>query len=166
MIKWLSVLMKYFTAIFYIDENAKHLDGEMDTDLLCSDFLLAIMFCHKVFSAACCCSVTQSCLTLCNALYCSMPGFPVLHHLPEFAQTHVHWVGDAIHPSCPLSSPSPAFNLSQHQGLFQWINSSHQVAKALELQHQFLSVNIQGWFLLGLTGLIFPTIDGWASLVA
>ena len=81
MIKWLSVLMKYFTAIFYIDENAKHLDGEMDTDLLCSDFLLAIMFCHKVFSAACCCSVTQSCLTLWNSLYCSMPGFPVLQHL-------------------------------------------------------------------------------------
>ena len=61
---------------------------------------------------------------------CSIPGFPVHHHLPEHAQTHVHWVDDAIQPSYPLSSPSPpAFNLSQHQGLFQWVSSSHQVAK-------------------------------------
>ena len=68
---------------------------------------------------------------------CSTPGFPVLHHLPEFAQTHVHWVGDAIQPSCPLSPPSPpAFNLSQHQGLFQWVNPSYQVDKVLELQLQ------------------------------
>ena len=62
--------------------------------------------------------------------------FPVLHHLSEFAQTHVHWLGDAIQPSHPLSSPSPAFSFSQHQGLFQWVSSSHQVAKVLELQHQ------------------------------
>ena len=75
----------------------------------------------------CCCSATQSHLTLCNPMDCSMPGFPVLHHLPEFAQTHVHRIGDAIQPSHPLSSPSPpAFNLSQHQGLFQWVGSSHQ----------------------------------------
>ena len=60
---------------------------------------------------------------------CSTPDFPVHHQLPEFTQTHVHWVGDAIQPSHPLSSPSPAFNLSQHQGLFQWVRSSHQVAK-------------------------------------
>ena len=67
----------------------------------------------------------------------SVPGFPVLHHLLEFAHTHVHCVSDAIQPSHPLSSHSPpAFNLSQHQGLFQWISSSHQVAKVLELQHQ------------------------------
>ena len=71
---------------------------------------------------------------------CSTPGFPVHHQLPELAQTRVHWVDDAIQPSHPLSSPSPlAFNLSQHQGLFQWVSSSHQVAKVLELQleHQF-----------------------------
>ena len=70
---------------------------------------------------------------------CSTPGFPVLQQLRELTQTHVHWVGDAIQPSHPLSSPSPlAFNLSQHQGLFQWVNSSHEVAKVLEfqLQHQ------------------------------
>ena len=60
----------------------------------------------------------------------STPGFPVQHHLPELTQTHVHWVGDAIQPSHPLSSPSPpAFNLSQHQGIFQWVSSSHKVAK-------------------------------------
>ena len=61
---------------------------------------------------------------------CSVPGFPVLHHLPESAKTHIHWDSDAIHPSHPLSSPSPpAFNLSQHQALFQWVSSSHQVAR-------------------------------------
>ena len=68
---------------------------------------------------------------------CSTPGFPVHHQLPELAQTHVHRVSDAIQPSYPLSSPSlPALNLSQHQGLFHWVNSSHQVAKVLELQLQ------------------------------
>ena len=67
----------------------------------------------------------------------SILGSPVLHHLPELAQTHVHWVSDAIQPFHPLSSPSPlAFSLSQHQGLFKWAGSSHQVAIALELQHQ------------------------------
>ena len=72
---------------------------------------------------------------------CSTPGFPVHHQLLELAQTHVYWVGDSIQPSHPLSSPSPlAFNLSQHQGLFQWVSSLHQVAKVLELQHQFNSV--------------------------
>ena len=82
-------------------------------------------------------SVTQSCLTLFDPTDCSTPGFPVHHQLPEFTQTHVHWVCHAIQPSHPLSSPSPpAFNVSQHQGLFQWISSSHQVAKVLELQHQ------------------------------
>ena len=68
---------------------------------------------------------------------CSMPGFPVLHHFLEYAQTHVHWVSDAIQPSHPLSPPSPlALNHSQHRRLFQWVNSSHQVAKVLELQLQ------------------------------
>ena len=84
-------------------------------------------------------SVAQSCPTLCDPMDCSTPGLPVHHQLPEFTQTHVHWVGDAIQPSHPLLSPSPpAFNLSQHQGLFQWVSSSNQVAKVLEfqLQHQ------------------------------
>ena len=81
-------------------------------------------------------SVAQSCPTLCNPMDCSMPGFPVHYQLPEFTQTHVHQVGDAIQPSHPLSSPSPAFSLSQHQGLFKWVSSSHQVAKGLEFQLQ------------------------------
>ena len=81
---------------------------------------------------------------------CSMPGFPDLHYLPEFAQTHVHWVGDAIQPSHPLSPPfPPVFNLSQHQGLFQWVGSLNQVAKGLGASVSVLPMNIQGWFPLG-----------------
>ena len=87
-----------------------------------------------------CCSVAQSCPTLCNPMDCSTPGFPVLHNLPEFAQTPVHWVSDAIQPSHYLLSPSPpAFNLSQHQNLFQWVGPSHQLARVLELQLQYQS---------------------------
>ena len=82
-----------------------------------------------------CCSVVQSGLTLCNPIDWSRPGFPVHHQLPELAQTHAHQVGDAIQPSHPLSS-LPAFSLSQHQGLFRWVRSPHQVAKVLELQLQ------------------------------
>ena len=84
-------------------------------------------------------SVSQLCLTLCDSMNHSMPGLPVHHQLPEFTQIHVHLVGDAIQPSHPLSSPSPpASNPSQNQGLYQWVNSSHEVAKGLEfqLQHQ------------------------------
>jgi len=83
--------------------------------------------------------VAQSCPTLCDPMDCSSPDFPVHHQLPELTQTHVHWIGDTIQPSHPLSAPSPpTFNLSQHQGLFQWVSSLHQVAKVLEfqLQHQ------------------------------
>ena len=83
-----------------------------------------------------CYSVTQSCPTLCDPMVCSTPGLPVHHQLPESTQTHVHWVSDAIQPFPSLSSPSPAFNLSQHQGLFQWVSSSHQMAKGLDLQLQ------------------------------
>ena len=77
---------------------------------------------------------------LCDSLDYSMPGFPVHHQLPEFAQTHIHRVSDSIQPSHILSSPSPpAFNLWQHQGLFHWVSSSHQVAKVLELQPEHQS---------------------------
>ena len=90
--------------------------------------------------AVCCCSVTKLCLTRCNPKDCSMPGFPVPHHHSEFAQVHVHWISDAIQPSHSLSPLSPpAFNLSQHQSLFQWVGSSHQVPKVLELQLQHQS---------------------------
>ena len=96
------------------------------------NFILIILFVQ--FS-----SVTQSCPTLCDPMNRSTPGLPIHHKLPEFTQTHVHWVSDAIQPCHPLSSPSPpALNLSQHQGLFKWVSSWHQMAKVLEfqLQHQ------------------------------
>ena len=91
-------------------------------------------------STCCCCSVTKSCLTLCDLMDCSMPGFPVLHCLLEFAQIHTHLVGGAIQSSHPLL-PSPLFalNLSQHQGHFQWVGFSHKVAKVLELQFRHQS---------------------------
>ena len=83
----------------------------------------------------CCCSLAQSCPTLCNLMDGRTPGFPVLHQLSGLAHTHVHWVSDAIQPSHLLPSPSsPAFNLCEHQGLFQWVSSSHQMNKVLDLQ--------------------------------
>ena len=76
------------------------------------------------FYCSCCCSVLKLCPTYCDPLDCSSPGFPVLHHLLELAQTHMHWFGYAIQSSCPLLPPSPpAFNLSQHQGVFQWVSN-------------------------------------------
>ena len=93
----------------------------------------------------------------CDSMDCNMPGSPVLHYLLELAQTHTHWVGDAIQPSHPLSLPSPpALNLSHHQGLFQWVSPLHQMAKVLELQHQ----SFQEY-----SGLISFTID-WFDLLA
>ena len=113
------------------------------------------------------CWVTQSCLTLYDPMDCSVPGFPVLHYLPELAQIHVHWDGDTIQPSHSMSSPSPLpfpsklggkmLNFSQHQGLFQWVNSSHQVVKVLELQLQHQSFQKT-------LGLIFFRID-WFDLL-
>ena len=101
--------------------------------------LVCSLVCSVQFSSVQFRSVAQSCPTLCDPMDYSTSGFPVHHQLPELAQTHVHCVGDAIQPSHPLLSPSPpAFNLSQHQGLFLWVSSLHQVAKVLEfqLQHQ------------------------------
>ena len=102
-------------------------------------------------------SVAQSRPTLCDPMNCSMPGLPVHHQLPEFTQTHVHQVGDAIQLSHPLPSPSPAApNPSQHQSLFQWVNSSNQVAKVLEFSASasVLPINTQDWSPLGWTGWI------------
>ena len=110
-------------------------------------------------------SVAQSCRTFCDPMNRSRPGLPVHHQLAEFTQTHVHWVSNFIQPSHPLSSPSPpTFNLSQHQGLFKWLSSSHQVAKVLEFQLQ-LPMNIQDWFPLGLTGWISLQPKGLNSLL-
>ena len=102
-----------------------------------------------------------SCVRLCNPMNCSTPGLPVHHQLPEFTQTHAHWVGDAIQPSHPLLSPSPpALNLSLHQGLFQWISSLHQVAKVLEFQLTVPPMNTQDWSRLGWTSWISSKSKG------
>ena len=98
---------------------------------------LSLLLSHLQFT-----SVTQSCPTLCDSMDCNTPGLSVNHQIPEFTQTLLHWVNDAIQPLHPLSTPSPpAFNLSQHQGLFKWVSSSHQVAKVLELQLQISPSN-------------------------
>ena len=107
-------------------------------------------------------SVAQPCSTLCDPMDCNTPGLPVHHQLPEFTQTHVHWVSDAIQPSHPLSSLSPpTFNLSQHQGLFQWVSSLYQVANVLvSASASVLPMNIQDWFPLGWTGWISLQSNG------
>ena len=100
-------------------------------------------------------AVSQSCPTVCNPMNRSTPGLPVHNQLPEFTQTHAHRVGDAIQPSHPLSSPSAA-NPSQHQGLFQCVNCSHEVAKILEFSASasVLPMNTWDWSPLGRTGWI------------
>ena len=108
-------------------------------------------------------SVTQLCPSLCDPMDCSMPGFPVRHQLPEPTQTRVHWVDEDIQPSYPVSSPSPpAFNFSQRHGFFQWVSSSHQVAKVLA-STLVLPMNIQDIFPLGWTGWIFLQSKGFSS---
>ena len=110
------------------------IQSDITPDYFWKTIFFLIRICFNQFS-----SVTQACPTLCDPMNRSMPGLPVHHKLPEFTQTHAHRVGDAIQPSHPLLSPSPpAPNPSQHQSLFQRVNSSHEVAKVLEfqLQHQ------------------------------
>ena len=115
-------------------------------------FAVSFLSCSVQFSP-----VTQSCPTLCDRMDCSTRGLPVHHQLPEFIQTHVQWVGDAIQPSHPPSSPSPpTFNLSQHQGLSQWVSSSHDVANVLGVSASASvhPMNTQDWSPLGWTGWI------------
>ena len=103
-----------------------------------------LFYCHLAmcFSSVQFSSVAQSCQTFCDPMNRSMSGLPVHPQLPEFTQIHVHWVGDAIQSSHPLSSLSPSsLNLSQHEGLFKWVNSLHQVVKVLEFQLQHSSSN-------------------------
>ena len=107
-----------------------HLHKVLDLEWKCPNLTSFLYFNSIQFH-----SVTQLCPTLCDPMNHSTPGLPVHHRLPEFTETHVHRVSDAIQPSHPLSSPSrPAPNPSQHQSLFQWVNSSHEVAKVLEFQ--------------------------------
>ena len=104
---------------------------------------------------------------LCDPMNRSTPGLPVHHQLPESTQTHVHWVGDAIQPSHPLSSPSPpALNLSQHQGLFKWLSSSYHAVKVLEfqLQHQSFQWTSQDWYPLGWIGWISLQSKGFSRV--
>ena len=111
-------------------------------------------------------SVAQLCPALCDLMDCSTPGLPVHHQLPEFTQTHVHWVSDAIQPSHPLSSPSPpAFSLSQHQGLFKWVSSSHRGQSiGVSASVSVLPMNSQDWFPLGWTGWISLLSKGLSRL--
>ena len=117
-------------CLYYVDLNIP----SMPTLLRVFNYKWMLQFSSVQFSP-----VAQSCPTLCSPMNCSRQGLPVHHQLPEFTQTYVYWIGDAIQPSHPLSSPfPPAPNPSQHQSLFQWVNSLHEVAKILEfqLQHQ------------------------------
>ena len=103
--------------------------------------------------------------TPCHTIDCSIPGFLVLHYLWEFAQTRVHWGSDAIQPSCPLSSPASAFSLSQHEDLFLWVGSLHQVGQSIGASASawVLPMNIQGWFPLELMDLILLSQDSQES---
>ena len=124
----------------WLSTSAIVTDREMSIGSVTSGWMQWSIQRNSCESICCCSSVAKSCLTLYDPMDPSTLDFPVLHYLLEFAQTHVHWVGDAIQPSHPLFPPSsPAPSLSQHQGLFQWVSSYHQVAKVLEhqLQHQF-----------------------------
>ena len=139
MLKYIAVELKIETT-YYLILTVTVLPRTKDTEGWCIYIIFQFLLCKIVyllwlvqFSL-----VTQLWLTLSNPMDCSVPGFPVHNQLPELAQILVHQVGDAIQPSHPLSFSSPALNLSQRQGLLQWVSSSNQVAKVLEfqLQHQ------------------------------
>ena len=148
--------------VLHLCSCSRHFPGAASSLKFSSSFLWDANL-ILLFFGFCCCSIAQSCPTLCDPMDCSTPGSPVLHYLPKLAQTHVHWVSDAIQPSHSLSPPSPpAFNLYQHQGLFQWVSSSHQVTKVLELQLQHQSFQ---WILNEYSGLISFRID-WLDLLA
>ena len=127
-------------------------------------FLPALLQASVQFS-----SVAQSCPTLCDSVNCSTPGLPVHHQLPEFTQTHVHRISDAIQPSHPLLSPSPpALSLSQHQGFIQWVSASHQVAKniGVSVSISLFPMNTQDWYPLGWTCWISLQSKGFSRVVS
>ena len=114
-------------AVFTLKKNQLISRPRAAQTLVFQGSVIYTYICMNIY--ICCCYVAKSCPALCNSVNCSMLGFPVLHYLPEFAQVRVCWVADAIQPSHPLPSPSrPVLNLSQHQGLFQWVGPLHQVA--------------------------------------
>ena len=121
---------------------------------MCVCVYVYVCVCISVKNVRCCCSVTKSRLTLCDPVDCSMPGFPVLYYLLEFAQTHAHQFSDAIQLSHPLSPPSPiALSLYQNYSLLHsWLFTSG--GQRIGTSASVLPKNIQGWFPLGLTSLI------------
>ena len=132
----ISVAFHFMTFLsiytFSAEWNTWESCGFLSSKFCVSAAVSLIKLTMRWFSSVQFSSVAQPCPTLWDPMDCSSPGLPVHHQLLKFTQTHAHWVGDVIQPSHHLSSPSPAFNLSQHQGLFKHINSSHQVAKILE----------------------------------
>ena len=143
-------------SMVYSPWGRKQLDT---TEWLSLHWLLEFLVCR--LTVPCCCSVAKSCLTLCDPTNCSTPGFPVLYYLLKFAQTHVHWISDVIQPSHPLSSSSPpTFSLSQQSFPVNQLFASggQSIRASASASASVLPVNIQGWFLLGLTGLIYLPI--------
>ena len=139
MCKWNHIIFVFFLSdLFHLAQCPPYPYMLLQIARLYSSFFFFFLFLTLLFlwlSNIQFSSAAQLCPTICDPMDCSMPGLPVHHQLPEFTHTHVHRVGDAIQPSHPLLSPSPpALNLSQHQGLFKWLSSSHQVAKVLEFQ--------------------------------
>ena len=131
---WVSLQSKGLSRVF--SNTTVCIEPCIFLEGLLSQIIMYFHLCNRLLQFS---SVAQTCPTLCNTMDCSTPGLPVHHQLLELTQTHVYWVGDAIQPSHHLSSTfPPAFNLSLHQGIFQWVSSSHRVAKELEfkLQHQ------------------------------
>ena len=144
--------MKYLCTKFkhFQDMNAKILNCQWKNETKLDKWSWRLYL--WIWRLCCCCSVTKLCPTLCDPMGCSMPGLPVLHGLSEFAQTHVHWVGDAIQPSHPQPPPSPAaLNLSEYQSLFHCIRWPKFGASA---SASVFPMNTQGWSPLGLTSLI------------
>ena len=143
-----NIISLYFVSVIYV---------YVYWDIKCFFQLMFRSFLTFPKLIICRCSVAKSCLTLCDPMNCSTPGFPVLHYLQESAQTHVHWVGDTIQPSHPLSPPFPALNLSQlilgSFSVSQLFASGGQSTRA-SASPSVLPVNSQGWFPSGLTGLM------------
>ena len=162
--EWLEEIEMYWLTVL----EARRPNSRCQQGLALSESLNRILLCLFLASGCCCYrSFAKLCPTLCDPVDCSTPGFPVLYYLPEFAQTHVHWVTNAVQPSHPLLSPSPpAFNLSQHQSLpmNRLFTSSGQSIGALA-SASVLSMNVQSWFPLGLIGLISLQSKGLSSLL-
>ena len=135
----------------------------LNSFIISSRFLMCLLECaiYKISSVQFI-SVAQLCPTVCDPMNYSTPGLPVHHQLPEFTQTHVQ-VGDAIQSSHPLSSPSPAFHLSQHQGLFQWVSSFHE-RTGVSASTSVLLMNTQDWSPLGCTGWISLQSKGFSRV--